>query len=136
MAISLGRQVFGRVDGGGDQLRHAAGLDAGPLSRDAPGQILVQVGDGHEIDRVELVQGLQILRTDGAEPDDAYSQRLAHRSPLSMIVRTLTSPSTPISCPIVVTNTRPAPTRALKVPLVGRAASLRPASRAVPAEMT
>ncbi len=54
----------------------------------------VQVGDGDQLHRVEPRKGIEILGRNGAAPDHADPQRLAHSMPLSMMVRTLLSCNT------------------------------------------
>ncbi len=96
--------------GVGDELVDGEGAQA-PLLGDGLRAGLVEIGDGDRAHRVEPFERGQVGAGDRSEADDADPQRLAHRMPLSMMVRTFGSASTPMSWPGVATKIRPWPHR-------------------------
>jgi hypothetical protein len=105
------REVQDEVDlGVGDQL----------VDRQRPHALLrgdrlcaarVEVGDRDDPHGREPRERGKVLAGDRAEADDPHSQRLAHRMPLSMMVRTFGSLTVARSWPGVETKTRPLPHR-------------------------
>jgi hypothetical protein len=69
------------------QLVRGEGADAVVLG-DGLRPRCVEVGGGDHFGARQLAQVLEVRLADRSGADDAHLQRLAHRSPLSMIVRT------------------------------------------------
>ncbi len=108
------RQVEHDVDlGVGDELVDGEGADA-LLGGDGGRPCGVEVRDGDEphgrvLPRREPLERAQVRAGDRPDAHDADPQRLAHRMPLSMMVRTFGSFTTSRLCPGVDTKTRPSP---------------------------